>query len=104
MKNQLYDTVETDDNIHMGVIDYVSKRQVIIYDITKIESVNLRMAIIEWRMNHYHIRFSIFMKQYFPSIVLPDPIIIGTNGIRFCSKELTPTRPKKIKTRIVVDE
>lgn len=97
--NTVFDTVETENMVHVGVIDYVSKRQIIMYDLTNSLSPEFRLAVIEWKMSYFTMRFAIFMKLYYPKVSIPKPIVISINSIHYCSKQLKSTKPRKNKIR-----
>lgn len=82
MKN-LLDTIRTKQKTRHGIIDYTSKKQVIFYDLTHDNNPQLRLLIAIWRSDDdtEYTRFSVYARMEYPSIKLPEPIVIPSNSI-----------------------
>lgn len=98
MHYNILDTIETDNRVFKCVIDYVSRRQVIIYDLTNSNDPLFRLIAIKWKAYHYDKRFSVFMSIYFPHVSLPDPIVLSLNSIKYSTIDLECTKPKRLRT------
>lgn len=103
MSEQIFDVIETENNVYTCVIDYVSKRQAIIYDLTPETDHIFRMIVIKWKLSFYHMRFAIFKELYFPTVPMPNPVVLNLNAITYSSAPLKPSKPKRtcLKSTIV---
>lgn len=94
------DTIETQNNVYKCVVDYISRRQVIMYDLTNCNDPLFRLIAIKWKLYHFDMRFAIFVSKYFPTVKLPPPVIISVNSIKYATFELSSTKPKRIKSDV----
>lgn len=99
----LFDTIETENQVFTGVIDYISKRHVVIYDMTMSNEPLFRLIAIKWKLHFYDIRFSIFKQMYFPNANMPDPIVVNASSIVSCTRDLEITKPKRHKQRVTIE-
>jgi hypothetical protein len=101
MSGNLLDIIETEDKVYNCVIDYISKRQIIIYDLTGINDATVRLLLIKWKMNFPNLRFSIFKSIYYPNVPLNKPVILSLKSVKYCNRCLKPTKPKRSVVKIV---
>lgn len=79
----LLDTIETKQKTRQGVIDYANKKQVIFYDMTHNNDPQIRLLVALWRSDNEteYTRFSIYARMEYPSIRLPEPVVVPSNAI-----------------------
>jgi hypothetical protein len=94
------DTIETENKVFTCIVDYVTKRQVMIYDLTNENDPLFRLIAIKWKLYHYDMRFSIFKSKFFPTVKLPNVIVVNKGSIKYSTHDLKPTKPKRSKPRI----
>lgn len=97
---KLFEIIETKNKVHTCVIDYVSKRQVMVYDLTNTDDTIFRLMVVKWKLYHFDMRFSIFKAIYYPTVDIPPVTVINRRAIVYCSAELKLTKPKRSKVRI----
>ena len=102
MSEQIFDIVETENQVYTCVVDYISKRQVIIYDLTPETDHIFRLIVINWKLSFFHLRFAVFKELYFPTVPMPNPIILNINSIVYSTKDLSPTKPKRTVMRSTI--
>lgn len=96
----IFETIEAEDGVYNGIVDYVSKRQVILYDISRSNEALCRLIVIQWKLYHFDMRFSIFKEIYYPKAKFPDPIVLNINAIKTATFDLEPTKPKRSRYRV----
>lgn len=96
----LLDIIETEDKVYNCVIDYISKRQIIIYDLTGCNDATIRLILIKWKMNFPNLRFSIFKSIYYPNVKLSAPIVLSLKSVKYSNRCLKPTKPKRSVVKI----
>lgn len=81
--SSLLDTIETKQKTRQGIIDFATKKQVIFYDLTHNNDPRLRLLVALWRSDDdtEYTRFSIYAKMEYPSISLPEPMVLPINAI-----------------------
>lgn len=100
MKNQqVFDLIETEHKAYTAVIDYVKNKMVMFYDLTNISHPKLKMAVVDWKLNHFDLRFSIFIAKYYPELrqSIPKITVLNRKTIRFSTHCLTPSKPRRVK-------
>ncbi len=104
MSNEhVFDTIETSDRVYTCVVDYVSKRQVMIYDLTSYNDPIIRLMVINWKLHGYHMRFSVYRSKFYPDVEIPEMKILHRKTILNSTHSLVPKRPSKKKTRITIE-
>lgn len=96
----LLDIIETEDKVYNCIIDYISKRQIIIYDLTGVNDATVRLMLIKWKMNFSNLRFSLFKSIYYPTVKLNKPIVISSKAVKYCNRCIKPTKPKRTVIKI----
>lgn len=96
----LLDIIETEEKVYNCVIDYISKRQIIFYDLTGYNDATIRLLLIKWKMNFPNLRFSIFKSIYYPNIALNTPVVLSLKSVKYCNRCIKPTKPKRSVIKI----
>lgn len=96
----LLDKIKTKEKTHNGIIDFITKKYLIFYDLSNNESTALRIVVIAWRSETNDMRFSVYSKINFPDFELPEPIIIPIVAIT--NKENFILEPTEIKRKTKV--
>lgn len=95
----LLDRIETKEKVRYGIIDFVSKKQIIFYDLSNNDSLSLRIAILSWRLyGEEKERFSHFCKTNFEDFPIPSPIIIPILSIS--NKENIDLQPTNLNKKV----
>lgn len=97
--SRLLDIVETNIETKKGIVDFVSTKHIIFYDLSDNNDPKLTALIIIWRTYFSDTRFSIFVSLYGGDISIPSPILISKKGINDTNHSLTPNKPKRKKVR-----
>lgn len=79
----LLDSIETKQKTRQGIIDYANKKQVIFYDLTHNNDPHLRLLVALWRSDDEtsYQRFSIYVRMEYPSVRLPEPMVLPLNAV-----------------------
>lgn len=79
----LLDKIKTKQKTHYGVIDFVTKKQVIFYDFTHDSTPALRLLVLSWRTDteEQPDRFSVYCMLNYPDFRLPPPLIVPVSLI-----------------------
>jgi hypothetical protein len=83
-----------------GIIDYVSDKHVYFFD-TADTTIDFLMLAILWVGNADHLRFSVYVTQYYPGIILPTAKLIPIANITNSNKQIEPTAKIKQRKRMI---
>ncbi|WGH49628.1 hypothetical protein [Alishewanella phage vB_AspM_Slickus01] len=104
MSSAVLDIIETDGRVYNCIIDYISKRQMIVYDLTGCNDPLVRLMAIKWKVNFPNLRFSIFKSIYYPNIEMPQPVVLSLKSIKYSNRCLKQTKPKRTSVKIPTTE
>lgn len=76
MYETLFDKITINNKELKGIIDYVTKKQVLFYDFTNVDSCAITLLVMEWKTNAPEERFSIFAAKNFPLINIGNVSIV----------------------------
>lgn len=93
------DTVETTHKTYVGVVDFISAKHIIFYDLSQGRCPQTIALILVWKLYFPDVRFSVFLVQYGGKQYINQPILISRKGIVSCSKKLEVDKPKRRKVR-----
>lgn len=102
ISENIFEIIETNNKIYTCVVDYVTQRQVMFYDLTNHTCPLFRLIIIKWKLYGYDMRFSMFVNKYYPKVEIPDVTVINRKSVINSSVILTPNKPERSMTRIVI--
>lgn len=83
-----------------GVIDYVTDKHVYFFD-TEETTIDFLMLVILWIGNADHLRFSVYITQYYPGITLPTAKLIPISNIQHSNKPIVVTEKVKQRRRMI---
>jgi hypothetical protein len=86
------DIIETNNRLYCGIIDYVSSKYVIFYDVSKNPSAQKLMEIYKSRFPN--MRFAVFLETFFTQHNL-HPILFNKKSIVSSSKPLEINLPNR---------
>ena len=100
--NYLLNTVELKDGRKlMGIIDYVTTKQLYFFDFTEEHTVDYVTLSILWKGNHAEMRFSVFCTIEYPTIKLPKVVLIPQSNVKEIKGKLPDYKKPKQKKRII---
>lgn len=70
-----------DGRKYVGIVDYVTTKQIYFFDFTGEASLDYTLLSIMWKGNHADMRFSVYCAIEHPNIQLPNVILIPQNNI-----------------------
>lgn len=83
-----------------GIIDYVTDKHVYFFN-TEETTIDFLMLAILWVGNADHLRFSVYVTQYYPGILLPNAKLIPISNIKHSNKPIIPTSKVKQRRRMI---
>ena len=83
-----------------GIIDYVTDKYIYFFD-TEETTIDFLMLTILWIGNADHLRFSVYVTQYYPGIILPTAKLIPISNIASSNKPIEPTIKVKQRKRMI---
>jgi hypothetical protein len=99
---RLLDQIELNDGrIFIGIIDFVSTKQIYVFDFTREPKEEFILLAILWKGYNPELRFSVYCSINYPDIRLPRAILIPKNHITSTDKEVQLTKPNKTKKKII---
>ncbi len=78
---KLLDEIHLKDRTLTGVVDYVTTKNIIFYDISMNDNPEVIKMLLLWRMFYTHIRFSVFKELYFHKTIMSSPNLINRKKI-----------------------
>lgn len=66
----------------IGVIDFVTKKQIYFFDFTFEESIDYILLTMLWKGNNNKMRFSVFCAVEYPDVRLPQAKLIPVSNIK----------------------
>lgn len=93
----LLDTIILNDDTKLkGVVDYVSNKQVYLFDFTQEQNrADYICLVMMWKGANIDTRFSVWCLANYPLIRLPRAILVPRNNIRYTDKPLIKTKKAK---------
>ena len=86
---KLLDRIELyDGTIIVGIVDFVNRKHIHLYDFTSSNDPNLVLLAMLWRTEKPEIRFSIYASIYAPDINIPQIKLIHKNNIKSSNRKL----------------
>jgi len=70
------------DKTYIGIIDYTTKKHLYFFDFTNEPNVDYTLLTIMWKGNSAGMRFSVFCAIHYPTIELPNVVIVPYNNIK----------------------
>ena len=84
----------------LGIVDFVSNKKIYMFNFAQLQEDFIILAAL-WAGNSSHLRFSVYCVINYPSIKLPQAIIINENNIKYSSIKLTDTEKTKQRRRMI---
>lgn len=100
MNEDLFDKLIIDDKEYKGIVDYVSKKQVMFYDFTNSDSCAITLLIILWKTTDPNERFSIFQAKNFPHVNIGNVSVLNRKNIRIKGRKLSTDETQIESSRI----
>lgn len=78
---KLLDEIQLKDRVLTGVVDYVTTKNIIFYDITMNDDPEVIKLLLMWRMFYTHMRFSVFKELFFAHVSMRKPNLVNRKKI-----------------------
>jgi len=85
----------------LGVVDFVTKKQLYFFDFTDNHTIDYVTLCILWRGNNPEMRFSVYFMLEYPDLKLPKVILIPQTNIEDLSGKLPDHKKSKQRKRII---
>lgn len=97
----LLDKIITNTQELDGIIDYVNKKHVVFFDMTKNDSPDIVLLVISWKCTYAEkMRFSVFKDIFFPNVEIPVILIPKKDIVQPSDlMETIPPKPKRKRVR-----
>src|SRR4030065_1216963 len=98
----MLDTIKLKDGRTLiGIVDFISNKQIYFFDFSKEISVDFILLAILWKGNSPDLRFSVYTTINYQNLNLPRAILIPTNHIKTSTKQFVPTKKPKQRKKVV---
>ena len=100
---KLLDRIELyDGTIIVGIVDYVNKKHVHLFDFTGIDDPNIVLLAMLWRTDEENsLRFSLYVTKKYPTIQIPRIKLIHRNNIKTCNREIKTSEAEEHEKRSI---
>ena len=85
----------------IGIIDFVTSKQIYFFDYTNNKNIDFTLLSILWKGNHADMRFSVFCAIEFPELELPNVVLIPQSNIKEIKGKLPDYQKHKQRKRII---
>jgi hypothetical protein len=97
----LLDAIELKDGKTLiGIVDYISSKQLYFFDFTQDTDVDYLLLAILWKGNNPGMRFSVYCTINYPTVQLPRAILVPISNIQRAIYNITTKKPKQRKRNI----
>lgn len=99
MHRTLLDVVETHTKRYKGIIDFATKKHIIIYNFEDNDNRHhLIMLAILWKIEAPHLRFSVYRAKFHPYVTIEPSVVVSRKAITNEYQDVAETQTLK-KTR-----
>lgn len=79
-----------------GIIDFSNPNFIHFFDLSGDETGELMVLAVKWRIHKSHLRFSVFCAMYYPSIRLPNILLINKKNVSISSPSEIHKQKEKV--------
>ncbi len=95
---ELLDQISVGKKDYKGVIDYVTSKHYVFYDLTNNNDPNVPTMVMIWKSYFPHLRFSVFKSLHFPNVKVGSPYLLKKKDVTSEITNLPRTTKIKKKT------
>lgn len=100
MNEDLFDKIIIEDKEYKGIVDYVTKKQIMFYDFTNSDACAIALLVILWKTSDPTERFSVFQAKNFPLVNIGTVSILNRKHARMKDRKLVTSEVNIETTRI----
>lgn len=100
MNEDLFDKLIIDDKEYKGIVDHVTKKQILFYDFTNVDSCAITLLVILWRTTEPNERFSVFQVKNFPLVNIGTVSVLNRKHVKIKEKKVQTSDVSIETTRI----